>query len=158
MELWVVWIKIALIGLTSSLLFLLWLDVRRSAASRRSILAISIILAFATAYFAFMQGGQRNSKLVGSPDGRYVARIMVSSGTLVDGGPSLVIIRKPRSIKWTRVYAGDGYFQETGPAMPYIHWMDGRHLVIDYQGIKDVQTKCLSKVDDIVIECRAHYW
>lgn len=161
MELWVVWIKIALIALAGIVLFMLWLRRKRRQqlpALNYLTFAGSLLLLFSATYFAFMQGGERNSELVPSPDGRYVARIMITSGTLADPGPSSVIVRRPRSVSWQRAYIGGGYFQEFGPAMPYIHWVDAKHLVIDYQVMKDAQPRCLSKIDDVVIGCDAHDW
>jgi hypothetical protein len=163
MELWVPWVKIAFIAITafgSLWIFfrLKWTDGRDRPIPRVAAGTLSLLLLIFAVYLAFVQGGHRNSKLMGSPDGAHVARIMITSGSIVDSDLSSVIVRRSGSLTWTRAYSGFGYFQENGPAEPYVRWLDNSHLIIDYQQSANVSTSCMSKVEDIVIECRAHSW
>lgn len=163
MELWVPWIKIALIALVAFGLMYIRYRLTLTNDRKRSILRLafgagSISLFLFVAYLTFAQSGPRNSKLVGSPDGAHVARIMITSGTVVDSRFSSVIVRKSGSPAWQRAYYGFGYFQEGGPAEPYIHWADNSHLIIDYQQSKIEPSICVNKVEDVAVECRVHNW
>jgi hypothetical protein len=82
---------------------------------------------------------------------------MITSGTIADSKYSSVIVRKSGSMTWRRAYYGFGYFQESGPTNPYVHWADNTHLVIDYQ-VGDEPSTCANKVENIFVECRAHNW
>ena len=163
MELWLPWIKLAAILLLA--LALLWNYFRLKTAQDKKLTRIklasgivSISLLVWIAWLSFLQGGERNSGLIGSPDGTHVARIMITSGTIADSKYSSVIVRKSGSMTWTRAYYGFGYFEENvGPDTPHAHWKDNNHLVIDYQ-VGDEPSNCQSKVENIFIECRANYW
>ena len=163
MELWLPWIKLTVVALVA--FGFLWnffrLKAPQGKAQSISKLVsgfVSVSLFLLVAWSAFLQGGKRNSVLVGSPDGTHVARIMITSGTIADSKYSSVIVRKVWSPTWKRAYYGSGYFQEGGPAEPYVHWADHTHLVIDYQHSEVEPSLCTNKVDNILVECRAHYW
>jgi hypothetical protein len=121
-------------------------------------LGVSVLLVLMVAWLAFEQGGERYSGLIVSPDGTHVARIMITSGTIADSKYSSVIVRRVWSLNWRRAYYGFGYFQEGGPVEPYLHWADSKHLVVDYQQSSVDPSSCPPRVDDIVVECRAHDW
>jgi hypothetical protein len=162
MELWMPWIKLAVILLAAFALLWNFFRLKTVQGKKQVIIKsvsviISVSLFLLVAWSAFMQGGERNSGLFGSPDGNHVARIMITSGTIADSRYSSVIVRKSGSPTWRRAYYGFGYFQEGGPAMPYIHWADNTHLIIDYQ-VGDEPSTCVNKVENIFVECRAHNW
>lgn len=163
MELWLPWLKIAFIALGGLSLFLVSrrskLDSEKTRPVFRALFRLFSITIFVfVVYLAFMQGGNRNSKLAGSPDGRFVARVIITSGTLADSNTSAVIVRRAWSPTWHRAYSGYGYFQERGPVEPYLYWKDESHLVIKYQKSEVEPSSCLSQVEGILIECKAENW
>jgi len=97
-----------------------------------------------------------NSDLAGSPNGQYVARIMITQGTPIDSEYSSVIVRRSWGPYWTQAFVGEGWLAGGGEASPYLHWADNSHLIIDYHS--SMPKVCASHVDDIVIECHAHIW
>jgi hypothetical protein len=163
MELWFPWVKITLIALVGLGLFAASLRLSPTKGPKYSAVkfitgALCLSLFSFAVYLAFMEMGPRNSELVESPDGKHVARIMITAGSVVDSKYSSVIVRKTRSPTWRRAYFGFGYFQEGGPVEPNLHWVDNSHLIIDYQQSKIEPSVCVNKVEDILIECRAHNW
>ncbi len=162
MEVWFPWIKITLIALLAFGFLRICVRLkaikgRKSSILRLTCAAISLSGLVFVAYLALLQTGPRNSELFGSPDGTHVARIMITSGTIVDSDYSSVIVRRTESRKWIRAWSGDGWMQGGGEASPYLHWADDSHLVIDYHKTKTEPT-CSTKVDDIYVECHAHEW
>lgn len=108
------------------------------------------------AYLAFIQIGPRNSELP-SPDGTRVARIRITSGSIVDSKFSSVMVHKNSYAKWQQVWSGEGWMAGGGEASPYLHWADNTHLVI-YLHQSNEPANCIGSVEDILIECRAHNW
>lgn len=101
---------------------------------------------------------QSHSPLIGSPDGRHVARVQVSDalGAVVDPVAS-VAVRKSWSPAWSSAYVGFGIPGRSGRIEPRVRWVDNSHLLIEYPYKPDGDpTKCLNRVGDILIQCRAH--
>ena len=139
MELWPQEVKIAAIAFLAPGCF----RVRRrllSDVTRRIVVFASLITLLYVVYLVYSHIGY-NSDLAGSPDGRYVARILVSPRTLIDSGRSSVILRRSWSPVWRNVWTGDGWLAGRGEASPHLHWIDNSHLVIDYIGV--VRHRCV---------------
>jgi hypothetical protein len=149
-------VKIAAVALLAVVCF--WVHRRTLSAVRRRITAFgSLVILLYAAYLAYLHVGY-NSDLAGSPDGKYVARIMISPGTLVDSELSSVIVRRSWSPVWRRVWIGEGWLAGGGEANPRLRWVDSSHLSIDYAGSMSPQPVCLAMVDNVSIECRPHTW
>ena len=155
------WVKIAFIAFAGAGFFYVTFHIRPSGGRRRSILNwIGIGLSFwmfvSAVYLAFVQTGPRNSEYP-FPDGTSVAIVMITSGSIVDSKLSSVMVRKNSRSKWQRVWSGDGWMAGGGEASPYLHWADSSHLVINLHQ-SNMPANCISNVEDIHIECRAHNW
>jgi hypothetical protein len=160
MELWLPWLfllaGIVVTGVTVRAAFSGRL---KRKLSRAAAALISFPLFLLSLFAVLMIGCQSNGPLVGSPDGRFVARIQGICVLCAANEPiASVALRRSWQPTWTNVYVGYGYYQESGPVGPYVHWADNSHLIVDYQKASDVPTSCIKRVQDIVIECREHTW
>ena len=163
MELWVFWIKIAFITIIA--IGMIAISNRRFGVHGpvvfqtprvvTRIFAGFLLLLVALAIFD-QQG--RNSQLSVSPDDQYIARVMIGNGSILGSSDSAVILRRKGSLGWYRVYRGDGYTQDDRPAYPYVEWQSPSHLVISYHGVESEPSRCSSRVEAVLIECRARNW
>ena len=104
-----------------------------------------------------VQGCEEDRGLIGSPDGRHVARLMIYGN--VPAGTSLrVIERKSWSPWWQEVSGAGSIGTPLEPIEPRLTWSDSLHLVIDYPVTTEgTGFDCESKqVGDILIVCRTH--
>jgi len=130
MEIWVPWLKIVGLALP------VWIC---------SLFLLSV------------QGCEEDRGLIGSPDGRHVARLMIY-GNVPTGSSLRVVERKSWRPWWQEVSGAGSIGTPLEPIEPRLTWSDNSHLLIDYP----VPTEgsgfdCQSKqVRDILIVCRTH--
>ncbi len=113
------------------------------------------IFTLASAVALVQVGCEEHGPLIGSPDRRHVARVMVSLGSAMSG-PSVaeVILRPSWSPLWRQVYSGEGDADALGINEPRVYWVDNSHLVVDYPMREDLIANCKTEAGDIVVICR----
>jgi hypothetical protein len=109
-----------------------------------------------TLFLVLAQGCERHSPLIGSPDGKHVARVLINVGSAMDQDYSTVIMRRSWSPVWRDVYFGLGFYGEIGPIQPQVKWLDNSHLLIRRPESAGYPLDCAAKVQEIVITCEAH--
>jgi hypothetical protein len=156
-------IRIAVLVLTP--LLLLWLSFGRkvrgprwSRISARIISAISALPLIALGLFLLSaRGCEEDRPLVGSPDGKQVARLMIW-GSVPSGTSLEVIERRSWSPTWQVVSTAASIGTPLEPIHPEINWSDNDHLVLDYpESAEGTEFDCTSrKVGDIWLVCKTH--
>ncbi len=99
-------------------------------------------------------GCEEHGPLIGSPDRRHVARILVSDalGSVVQPVAS-VAVRRSWYPNGRDAYIGLGYKNTKGEMRPYVRWLDNSHLLIVFpEGAEDPIT-CKEHVSDIFVKC-----
>ena len=163
MELWLPWVKT--VGLPSIAVVLLWLAFRVQRAkgqwrviSARAVSVLGALLVLPYSLFLLTaQGCEEDRKLIGSPDGKHVARLMIW-GSVPSGTTLRIVERKSWSPVWQEVSSAFTVGTLLDPIEPHITWDDNLHLVIDYPGQSEGSSfECSSKeVGNIQIVCRTH--
>jgi hypothetical protein len=101
---------------------------------------------------------EQDGPLLGSPDGRHVARLIIW-GEEAEGTSLRVIERRSGRPSWQVVSKASTIGMRVGPIEPRLRWVDDSHLVIDYptptQGTSfDCQNK---QAAEIQIVCVTHH-
>ncbi|MGD0444917.1 MAG: hypothetical protein ABSA39_13370 [Edaphobacter sp.] len=163
MELWLPWIEI--LGLAVIPFILFWLTFRLKVTQRGRLVmtarVISVVISLPILLFSLFlltaQGCEEDHGLIGSPDGKHVARLMVW-GSVPTGTSVRVILRKSWSPLWQVVSDGATVGTSLDPLEPRLSWIDNSRLIIDYPAPSaGTGFRCDSqKVGDILIVCRTH--
>ena len=163
MELWVPRLEIASLAMAPMLM--LWLVFRRVKSNRpRVVMAARITSMLASVpFFLFSlflltaQGCEEDRELVGSPDGRHVARLMIW-GSVPTGSNLRVIERRSWTPSWQTVSRAGSVGTPLEPIEPRIVWLNNTHLLLDYpEPVDGTGSDCRSRrVEDIELVCRTH--
>jgi hypothetical protein len=162
MEVLLPWIEIVGLAIVPFMIFFIASRVLR--AQRRWRVAgwtVSVIAALPIWLFSLFllsaQGCEEDRQLIGSPDGKHVARLMIW-GSVPSGSQLRVIERRSWSPIWHEVSVAGSEGTPLDPIEPRISWSDNDHLVLDYPVPSDGSGfECSSKkVGDILIVCRVH--
>jgi hypothetical protein len=161
MEVWVPWLEIAAPILLA--ISLTWLGFRFLSGRVRRIvfpvasIAICCVTAGLSLFLLTAQGCEENRPLIGSPDGRHVARMMIW-GSVPSGTSLRIIERRSWSPHWQVVSEAGTIGTLLDPIEPRLAWTDNRHLVIDYPVPGEGSgSDCINKkVGDILIVCKTH--
>jgi hypothetical protein len=163
MEVMLPWIEI--MGLALLPFVFLWaaFRLRRARDSKYGSLGriASAIIALPIWLFSLfllsVQGCEEDRRLVGSPDGKHVARLLIW-GSVPTGTSLRVIERRSWSPIWHQVSSAGSGGTSLAPIEPRISWSDNSHLVLDYPEPTDgAGFDCHDeRVGDILIVCRTH--
>ena len=162
MEVWLPWIEGTLPLLFAALVILLAVLQRPRSAPMRALSSLSTVCTVALSLLASFfllsaQSCEEDRALIGSPDGRHVARLMIYGN--VPAGTSLrVIERRSWSPTWTEVSGAGSVGTPLDPIEPRITWADNYHLVLDYPVATDGSGfACMTRrVGDIFVVCKTH--
>lgn len=131
----------------------------KSPGFRFGLRILSVLLSVPIAILAglgfLMIGCQSHGPLVGSPDGRHVARVQVSDalGAVVEPVAS-VAVRHRWTPGWTNAYVGFGYPGSAKSIMePQVKWLDDSHLLIPYPAGGTDPTFCRESAGEIAVRC-----
>ena len=161
MELWLPRILIAA-PVFFAILFT-WLGLRflsgrswRVAVSLMSV-AVWCLAVLLSLFLLTAQGCEEDRHLIGSPDGKHVARMMIW-GSVPSGTSLRVIERRSWSPEWRVVSEAETIGTLLDPIEPRLTWTDNFHLVIDYPiPSEGTGFDCVNKkVGAILIVCRTH--
>jgi hypothetical protein len=145
--------------------FFWWLFTRRSIKHRVARLAVRSLglIAFipaclVTLLLLLALGCERRSALIGSPDGKHVARVLVTLGSAMDVDYSTVIVRDSFSPMDHKAYFGPGAYNAKHAIEPQLKWIDNQHLLVSYYDDwgADYPQECHTHVDGIVVQCLGH--
>jgi hypothetical protein len=167
MEVWLPWIEIFGLALLPS--SFLWLAFRRKRAKQgwRVVTAqvTSVVAALPIWLFSLFlltaQGCEEDQPLIGSPDGRHVARLMIW-GSVPSGTSLRVIERRAWSPRWEEVAVAGYAATPIKPIQPKIVWSDNLHLVLDFPSRVSGDDagfayRCENKyVGDVLVICKTH--
>jgi hypothetical protein len=162
MELWLPWIETAVPIVVGIAALVFAVKVGFKEAWKRIVLVTAsiglLVVCLLVSFFLFgAQGCEEDRQLIGSPDGKHVARLMIW-GSVPTGTSLRVIERKSWSPIWHVVSDAGSIGTPLEPIEPHIAWRDNSHLVIDYP----VHTEgsgfdCVGRqVGDILIVCKTH--
>jgi len=79
-----------------------------------------------------LSGCTDNSPLIGSPDGKHVARIMVNRGDATNVNYARVIVRKSWSPIWTTAYSGEWHNVPEEYLKGKVQWLDDKRVLVFY--------------------------
>jgi hypothetical protein len=159
MEIWEPWL--VPIGAMFALFVILRFAFFRGSKGRRSLFSIRILsilvsipLVILAVFSVLMIPFQASGPLIGSPDGRHVARVQVSDvlGAVVQPVASVVVRRSWRP-GWRNAYVGFGYPGNKETMEPKVKWLDDLHLLITYPAGGSDPTFCRESVGQIVVRC-----
>jgi hypothetical protein len=163
MELWLPWMKIAAPAIFS--FAVIWIAHRykglRQRRSTETIRVASIVVAAPlvalSLFLLSAQGCEEDRVLVGSPDGRHVARMMIW-GSVPTGTSLQIIERHSWSPQWQVVSSAATVGTLLDPIEPKVIWIDNSHLLLDYpEASEGSGFDCTGrKVGDIWLICKTH--
>jgi hypothetical protein len=102
-----------------------------------------------------MIGCESHGPLVGSPDHRHVARVLVADalGAVVQPVAS-VKVRRSWIPAWTDAYVGFGYPGNATTTMePRVKWLDNLHLLIAYPTGGEQPAFCRERAGQVIVKC-----
>ena len=162
MEVWLPWLEglIPLVLVVGAIWFVHRHQPRPALAKVATAIGLVAFIAAGLIVSAFLlsaQGCEEDRALVGSPDGRHVARMMIW-GSVPTGSSLRVIERRSWSPVWQEVSSAGSVGTPLEPIEPRILWSDNSHLVIDYpEATEGSGFTCEShRVGDILIVCKTH--
>jgi hypothetical protein len=163
MELWLPWIKIA--GPIVVSIAIIWFTFRLKRpkndwfiTTSRSVGILSSLPLFGVSLFLLTaQGCEEDRRLVSSPDGKHVARLMIW-GSVPSGTSVHVIERRSWSPTWQTVSEGTTIGTLIDPLEPQLSWRSNTELLIDYPATTEgTGFLCESRsLGDILISCKTH--
>ena len=162
MELWVPKLEIA--GLALAPILLLWLVFRRirfrplvGVAARTTTMLATVLCLFFSLFLLSAQGCEEDRELIGSPDGRHVARMMIW-GSVPTGSSLRIVERRSWSPFWRTVSRAGSVGTPLEPIEPKVIWLDNIHLLLDYpESVDGTGSDCTSRrVGDVELVCRTH--
>lgn len=163
MELWLPWIKIVGLALIAVAVVSFPFTLKRPWHQGFVIIGrvMGLLGAVPILFFSFFlltaQGCEEDRRLIGSPDGKHVARLMIW-GSVPTGTSVHVIERQSWSPMWQTVSEGSTTGTSIDPLEPRLSWNGNAQLLIDYPvATEGTGFLCQSKsVGDILIVCKTH--
>jgi hypothetical protein len=159
MELWEPWLTpvgaiIVLIVIVRFAFFGSNKDRRPHFVIRTLSILVSVPVVVLAVLSLLMIGCESHGPLIGSPDGRHVARVQVSAalGAVVQPVAS-VVVRRSWTPAWRNAYVGFGFPGSSETMEPQVKWLDDLHLLITYPAGGEDPTFCRESVGQIVVRC-----
>ena len=163
MEVWWPWLK----GLAPLLpaVIILWLAFRKAykplwlqEVSRLGSTLATFVLVLFSLFLLSAQGCEEDRALIGSPDGKHVARMLIW-GSVPTGTSLRIIERKSWSPTWQTVSVAGSAGTPLEPIEPKVIWLSNHRLMLDYpepiSGFCGFECKS-GTVGDIELICRVH--
>jgi hypothetical protein len=160
MEIWLSWVIVSTLFVCT--VTLVWVAARFRFGRKWFRAAVRILsgllsLPLALVFLAglSMQGCTSHTALIGSPDHKHVARVIVAEGW---NEPDLgtVILRRSWTPAWTVIFHGDSFVGKPGESIrPKVRWSDDSHLVIEPDQLDGGEVRmCRGNAGGITITCK----
>lgn len=163
MEVWLPWIRI--IGAALVAIALLWLAFRRQKYRRGwAMLSVRVLSALGSLpvllFSLFLLSAQScasHGPLIGSPDGKHVARELIY-GNVPAGSSIDVVERASWSPAWESVGGAASVGTPLEPIEPIVSWADDSHLILNFPNTEPgTGHGCIERrVGTVQIVCRTH--